>query len=365
MQCFNLLSESDAGGPKRRNVENFTTYTASSGNLLIRFTSNNYFTHPGFTATWSTANASATVTCSGDCECTPSTGTTSGNISDGPSDYANNADCSWLISSSSEIHLAFTSFHLDTSNDAVQINECLSPACASARELARLSGRGCPSGQREECQDGSCFCLGCSQGQELKYQYFAQCIDQQTQEEAGNAPSFSEVPTVPANVSECLDGPTSSWSACQCNTGASSSLCAFPEWNPLVSIVSLKLTCDPLGLCAGYSKRSGMSATYPHISGGYACYRCLPDHSFDSNTNMCYRCPSGTQRRCEGSMCGCYGCGPGQDLRVQYQTLCTETVGTLADRVVPVTQPALVQALCPNGASDQCTCEGASQVMAP
>ena len=64
-------------------------------------------------------------------------------------------------------------------------------------------------------------------------------------------------------------------------------------------------------------------------------------------------------------MCGCYGCGPGQDLRVQYQTLCTETVGTLADRVVPVTQPALVQALCPNGASDQCTCEGASQVMAP
>ena len=156
MQCFNLLSESGVGGPKRRNVDNFTAYTASSGNLLIRFTSDsyNYVSHPGFTATWSTESASATVTCSGDCECTPSTGTTSGNISDGPSDYANNADCSWLISSSSEIHLSFSSFRTDM-QDVVQINECLSPACTSARELARLSGRGCPSGQREECQDGA------------------------------------------------------------------------------------------------------------------------------------------------------------------------------------------------------------------
>ena len=238
------MSESKPAGPKRRNVN--TTYTASSGNLLIRFTSDGYNTYSGFTATWSTADASATVTCSGDCECTPSTGTTSGSISDGPSDYVNNADCSWLISSSSEIHLAFSSFLTEFDRDVVQINECLSPACTSAREIAVLSGRGCPIGQQAVCQvwqDGACSsysCLGCPQGQELRYQDFARCIDRQTQEEARNAPNFSYPTTVPANVSDCLDGPTSSWSDCRCNPGSKSTLCDFRN----DSNRSAELTCD-------------------------------------------------------------------------------------------------------------------------
>ena len=178
MQCFNLLSESDAGGPKRRNVDNFTAYTASSGNLLIRFTSNRntYVSRPGFTATWSTANASATVTCSGDCECTPSTGTTSGTISDGPSDYDNNADCSWLISSSSEIHLSITSFHLESCCDYVTLNQCDSTSsdgqCNSAQQIARMNGgslSSCPcssldssAGQwQTHCVGGQCQCYKC------------------------------------------------------------------------------------------------------------------------------------------------------------------------------------------------------------
>ena len=47
-----------------------------------------------------TETVSAIVTCSGGCLCQPSTGTISGTISDGPSNYANFANCTWLIASS-------------------------------------------------------------------------------------------------------------------------------------------------------------------------------------------------------------------------------------------------------------------------
>jgi hypothetical protein len=94
-----------------------------------------------------TETGSATVTCSGDCLCQPSTGTSNGTISDGRSTYKPNAACNWLISSSGLISLSFSCFDTESS-DYVTINRCTSstncaelnsPNIAYSRAIARLS----------------------------------------------------------------------------------------------------------------------------------------------------------------------------------------------------------------------------------
>jgi hypothetical protein len=99
----------------------------------------------------------ADVSCSG-CSCAPSYHKTSGTISDGPEPYEDNAECKWLISSTAEISLSFTSFDTepwsggalpaltvedyDSLLDYVIINRCTSPSCdpSTVQEVARLSG---------------------------------------------------------------------------------------------------------------------------------------------------------------------------------------------------------------------------------
>ena len=95
-----------------------------------------------------TETVSATVTCSGGCLCQPSTGTISGTISDGPSDYENFANCTWLIASSglispsfssfNTINLSFSSFSTEKNYDFVTINRCTSSS--SCEQVAQLSG---------------------------------------------------------------------------------------------------------------------------------------------------------------------------------------------------------------------------------
>jgi hypothetical protein len=86
----------------------------------------------------------ATVTCSGGCLCQPSTGSISGTISDGPSNYENFANCTWLIASSgltsslNTINLSFSSFVTEGRTDFVTINRCTSSS--SCEQLAKLSG---------------------------------------------------------------------------------------------------------------------------------------------------------------------------------------------------------------------------------
>jgi hypothetical protein len=81
----------------------------------------------------------ATVTCSGGCLCQPSTGTSSGTISDGTSDYTNNANCNWLIASSGLISLSFSSFNTESGYDVVTINRCTSSS-SCVEQVASLSG---------------------------------------------------------------------------------------------------------------------------------------------------------------------------------------------------------------------------------
>ena len=91
-----------------------------------------------------TETVSATVTCSGSCLCQPSTGNSSGTISDGPSNYPSNANCTWLIASSgltssvNTINLSFSSFNTENNYDFVTINRCTSSS--SCEQVAKLSG---------------------------------------------------------------------------------------------------------------------------------------------------------------------------------------------------------------------------------
>jgi predicted outer membrane repeat protein len=87
---------------------------------------------------WPAANPwTARVTCSGDCECTPSSGTCSGSFSDGPGDYANRQTCKWLIESPGLISLSFPFFE---TFDPVTVNRCTSAACDTVERLAKLEG---------------------------------------------------------------------------------------------------------------------------------------------------------------------------------------------------------------------------------
>ena len=91
-----------------------------------------------------TVTGSATVTCSGGCLCQPSTGTSSGTISDGWSVYTPNSVCNWLISSSGFISLSFSSFNTESNYDFVTINRCTSSTnCVEL--VAKLSGSVSPT----------------------------------------------------------------------------------------------------------------------------------------------------------------------------------------------------------------------------
>ena len=86
------------------------------------------------------SGASAVVSCWGTCECVPSSGATSGSITDGSGDYSNNEDCRWLIASAGSISLSFTSFNTESNYDYVTINRCQDSSCSSPDPVARLSG---------------------------------------------------------------------------------------------------------------------------------------------------------------------------------------------------------------------------------
>ncbi len=86
-----------------------------------------------------TAPATTAMTCSGGCLCQPSTGTFSGEISDGTSNNASYANCYWLIASSGLISLSFSSFSTESCCDFVTINRCNSSS-SCVEQASRLSG---------------------------------------------------------------------------------------------------------------------------------------------------------------------------------------------------------------------------------
>ena len=91
---------------------------------------------------YTTAATVTSVTCSGGCLCQPSTGTFSGTISDGTSDYVNNLNCNWLIASSGVISLSFSSFNTESNYDFVTINSFTlgGTGWEDVEQVAKLSG---------------------------------------------------------------------------------------------------------------------------------------------------------------------------------------------------------------------------------
>jgi hypothetical protein len=91
----------------------------------------------------------AALTCpeSSVCVCSPSSGTSSGTISDGPSDYepkSGISNCQWLIASTGSVFsLRFTVFDVETFvgdyGDYVDIRRCKTSACTVAFALCLMS----------------------------------------------------------------------------------------------------------------------------------------------------------------------------------------------------------------------------------
>jgi hypothetical protein len=82
----------------------------------------------------SVAICSATVTCTGTCSCAgASNGASSGEISSSP--YPNNADCRWLITTSStnEIILKFSTLATELNYDYIYVDTCTSPSSCYGR----------------------------------------------------------------------------------------------------------------------------------------------------------------------------------------------------------------------------------------
>ena len=95
-----------------------------------------------YSASYVDPGASAVVTCSGECACSPSAGATSGEISDGSlgQAYINNANCQWLVAADAEISLTFTYFVTEANFDFVRVYKCYSTSCSTRELIVELSG---------------------------------------------------------------------------------------------------------------------------------------------------------------------------------------------------------------------------------
>ena len=91
------------------------------------------------------SGAVADLTCGGtNCGsgCTPSSGASSGTITDGAGNYANNANCWWLLATSPgvEIRISFESVSFDTTTQIVTIYQCISASCSPQTPIMSETG---------------------------------------------------------------------------------------------------------------------------------------------------------------------------------------------------------------------------------
>ena len=76
----------------------------------------------------------------------------SGTVSDGPSNYANNAYCKWIIAptSAARITITFTVFDTESGYDWVTLSSCTDIDCGSKQQIMRQSGTSLPSSVTSE-----------------------------------------------------------------------------------------------------------------------------------------------------------------------------------------------------------------------
>jgi hypothetical protein len=270
----------------------------------------------------------ATVTCSGGCLCQPSSGTSSGTISDGQGNYGNNAQCTWFIASSGVISLFFSSFNTELDWDFVTIWRCTSKVCFE--QLAELSGN------------------SVSESTEFRSSTGYMRVDFESDGD-GVRPGFvaSWKVASPGPDVECTDCPTNSNSparlssvkgtSCTCNAGSTG-----PNGGPCEPCVAGKYktltgtaTCTNCG--AGTYSSAGSTAcmgcgagTYSAAVGATASWRCSPcpsnsispvgssaltsctcsTGSTGPNGGLCAPCAAGKYKELTGTVT-CTPCGAG------------------------------------------------------
>lgn len=84
----------------------------------------------------------ADLTCGGGCQCTVTSGTSSGIISTGEGDYSPDMNCWWLLAASqdNDIQISFTMFDTENSYDVVTLFECSDVLCSSQTLIVKQSG---------------------------------------------------------------------------------------------------------------------------------------------------------------------------------------------------------------------------------
>jgi len=181
---------------------------------------------PGFSPGFSGGMyGSASIVCSGGCACDQLSGAASGTISDGTSDYSNNANCVWLIAADDVnilISLSFSSFNTESGWDYVTVNSCVTSSCSSVDLVARLSGSSVNSGTTYTSSTGYLQLVFTSDSSVTGSGFVAQwstearsctaCAAGTYKAGQGNAPCMS----CPADS----DSPAGS-TACTCNAGSS------------------------------------------------------------------------------------------------------------------------------------------------
>ena len=170
------------------------------------------------------SDTSASVTCSGPCECTPLAGTSSGTISDGSGDYLNDQECVWLISAE-YVSITFTAFATEGNYDWVDINQCQDSSCSSPEQLARLSGSA-GADQTYSSSTGFLQVRFTSDGSSTRSGFVADWSAQPGQCDAGPpSPPPPPPPPPPTSIEECAFCDSSSGCPLPCTYGG----CTFDK----------------------------------------------------------------------------------------------------------------------------------------
>jgi len=138
------------------NVVYYRNLPESHPYLLVRFTSDDSRHYGGFVARWQgdpsggtdvwrgdwgvvkTVVEPARLTCSGACDCSEVTAL-GGVISDGPGNYANNLNCTYLLTAPGAVSLTFTHFKIHSIEDYVIVNQCTTESCVDKTQLVRIA----------------------------------------------------------------------------------------------------------------------------------------------------------------------------------------------------------------------------------
>ena len=130
-------SNSPAGSSAVTNCTCNVGYSGPDGDTCTACVAGKYKVSTG-----SAATGVGSMTCSCGRLCQPSTGTSSGTISVGTSEYVDNMNCHWLIVSKGSISLLFSSFDTEHCCDFVTINRCTTSSCSTVEQVVKLSGSG-------------------------------------------------------------------------------------------------------------------------------------------------------------------------------------------------------------------------------